>query len=141
MASSVHCDIVSAEKRVFSGEITQLIARGSDGELGILPHHAPLLTSLSPGPVHVYKADGGEEFFYVSGGFLEIQPNMFTILADTAERAHDLDEAEAERARDAARQALQNQTSELEYSRAMSELAETTARLRTIERAKKGGAR
>ena len=99
MASTFHCDIASAEDRIYSGEVESLTAAGSLGDLGIYPGHAPLLTALIPGPVRVVKEGGEEEIFYVSGGFLEVQPGTVNILADTAIRAHDVDEATAEQAK------------------------------------------
>ncbi|MGO2415426.1 F0F1 ATP synthase subunit epsilon [Cobetia crustatorum] len=133
MAMSVHCDIVSAEKGIFSGLVERLVAAGSEGDLGIMPGHAPLLTVLLPGPVRIQRQGGAEEIYYVSGGFLEVQPNLVSVLADTAVRADDLDEAAAQEAKDQALQAMNNQASELEYSRATAELAEAMAQLRTVQ--------
>ena len=99
MAMTVHCDIVSAERQLFSGLVEIVVASGVEGDLGIMPGHAPLLTRLKPGPVRVKKQNGEEEVFYVSGGFLEVQPKLVTVLADTAERAENMDAAEAERAK------------------------------------------
>src|SRR5690606_15392810 len=93
-----HCDIVSAEEELFSGLVEMVIAHGHLGDLGILPNHAPLLSDLKPGPVRVIKQGGDEEIFYISGGFIEVQPNMVKILADTATRAKDIDEAAAQAA-------------------------------------------
>lgn len=137
MAMTVHCDIVSAEKQMFAGLVEKLSASGVDGELGIYPQHAPLLTRLRPGPVRVVRQGGEEEIFYVSGGFLEIQPNLVTILADTAERAEDMDEAEAEQARQRAQEALEGKHTEMDYSVAAAQLAQATAQLRTIEQLRK----
>jgi F-type H+-transporting ATPase subunit epsilon len=134
MAMTIHCDIVSAEQEIFSGLVEMLVATGSLGELGVSYGHAPLLTSLIPGPVRVITQGGEEEIFYVSGGFLEIQPGVVSILADTAIRAHDVDEAAAEEARQAAEQALANQTGEFDYGRASSQLAEAAAQLLTIQK-------
>lgn len=97
MAMTVHCDIVSAEEQLFSGLVEMVVAHGHLGDLGILPNHAPLLSDLKPGPVRVIKQGGEEEIFYISGGFIEVQPNMVKVLADTATRAKDLDEAAARR--------------------------------------------
>ncbi|WP_097459495.1 F0F1 ATP synthase subunit epsilon [Mangrovitalea sediminis] len=133
MGMSVHCDIVSAEDQIFSGLVEMVIATGSEGDLGIAPGHTPLLTRLKPGPVRIIRQGGEEEVFYVSGGFLEVQPNLVTVLADTAMRAEDMDEAAAEEAKRAAEKALANKTGEFEYSRAAVELAEAAARLRTIQ--------
>ncbi|ADZ93411.1 F0F1 ATP synthase subunit epsilon [Marinomonas mediterranea] len=133
MAFTVHCDIVSAEQEIFSGSVESLVAAGSFGDLGIMPGHAPLLTSLQPGPVRVVKENGEEELIFVSGGFLEVQPRKITVLADTAVRAHDLDEAEALEAKKHAQDLLEQQQADIDYGRATAELAEAVARLRTIE--------
>lgn len=134
MSMTIHCDIVSAEQEIFSGLVEMLVATGSLGELGISYGHAPLLTGLIPGPVRIIKQDGEEEIYYVSGGFLEVQPGVVSILADTAIRAHDVDEAAAEEARVAAEHALANQTGEFDYGRASSQLAEAAAQLLTIQK-------
>ncbi|MDX1799688.1 MAG: F0F1 ATP synthase subunit epsilon [Marinobacter sp.] len=133
MGISVHCDVVSAEEKIFSGLVELLIAAGSEGDLGIAPGHTPLLTALKPGPVRIIKQGGEEEILYVSGGFLEVQPKVVTLLADTAIRAKDLDEAAAAEAQREAEKALANKTGEFEYSRAAAELAEAAAQLRTIQ--------
>ena len=133
MAMSVHCDIVSAEKSIFSGRAELVVASGVLGDLGIAPGHAALLTELQPGPVRVKKQGGEEEIFYVTGGFIEVQPNVVTVLADTAVRADDIDSAEAEKAKAEALRVISNKASEFEYSRAAVELAEATARLRTVQ--------
>ena len=99
MAITIHCDIVSAEEEIYSGLVEQLVATGSEGELGVSYGHAPLLTALVPGPVRIVSQDGDEHVYYVSGGFLEVQPGVVSILADTALRADDVDEAAAEEAR------------------------------------------
>ncbi len=132
MAMTVHCNIVSAENEVFSGLIEFVSLTGSLGDVGITPGHAPLLTEIKPGPIELKKPGGEEEVFYVSGGYLEVQPHMVTIMADTALRAHDMDEAAAEEAKKVAEQALKNQTAEFEYSRAATQLAEASAQLRTL---------
>ena len=134
MSITIHCDIVSAEQEIFSGLVEMLVATGSLGELGISYGHAPLLTGLIPGPVRIIKQDGDEEIYYVSGGFLEVQPGVVSILADTAIRADDVDEAAAEEARQAAEHALANQTGEFDYGRASSQLAEAAAQLLTIQK-------
>ena len=133
MAMTVHCDIVSAEESLFSGLIEMVIATGSEGELGVNYGHAPLLTDLKPGPVRIIKQNGEEEIYYLSGGYLEVQPSTVTILADTALRADDLDEAAALEAKKYAEQQLSNASGEFNYSRAASQLAEAAAQLRTIE--------
>lgn len=137
MAMTVHCDIVSAEKEIFSGLVEQLVAHGSLGDLGVQFGHAPLLTALKPGPVRVRRQGGEEEIYYVSGGYLEVQPNVVTILADTAVRADDMDEAAAEAARQQAAQVFTNQSSDIDYSRAAAQLAEAAAQLRTIQQLRK----
>ncbi|MGM0701882.1 F0F1 ATP synthase subunit epsilon [Halomonas faecis] len=137
MANSFKCEIVSAEASIYSGEIEQLIASGVMGDLGILPGHAPLLTQLQPGPIRVIHDDGKEENYYVSGGFLEVQPDVVTVLADSAARANDLDEASAEEARQHALKAFNDKSAELDYSRAAAELAEAVAQLRTIQQLRK----
>ena len=130
-------EIVSAEKSIFSGSVSSLVATGELGELGVSPGHAPLLTSLKPGAVKVTDREGNEEHFYVSGGMLEIQPHMTTILADTASRADDVDEAAAIAAKEAAERAMADQSSEIEYSTAAAELAEAVAQLRTLRSLRK----
>ncbi len=140
MANSFQCEIVSAEQSIFSGEINQIVAAGTMGDLGILPGHAPLLTELSPGPLRIIRDDNSEEeIYYVTGGFLEVQPNLVSVLADTAVRAHDLDEAAAEEARKEALRSLGEQQSELDYSRAAAELAEAVAKLRTLDQLRRMG--
>jgi F-type H+-transporting ATPase subunit epsilon len=133
MAMTVHCDIVSAEKAIFSGLVEMVVAHGSLGDLGIAHGHAPLLTELKPGPVRVLTQSGEEQIFYVSGGFLEVQASTVTVLADTAVRAHDIDEAAAVEAQKAAEAALANQHGEFDYGRAAAQLAEAAAQLRTIQ--------
>ncbi|MCC6301700.1 MAG: F0F1 ATP synthase subunit epsilon [Gammaproteobacteria bacterium] len=133
MAMTMHVDIVSAEEEIFSGPAEMVFAPAVMGELGILPRHAPLLTQLKPGEVRIRTAEG-EQFFYVSGGMLEIQPHVVTVLADTALRAKDLDEAAAMQAKERAEQALRDKTSEFEYARAQSELAEAVAQLAAIKK-------
>ena len=135
--ATMHCDIVSAEKEIFSGAITMVSLRGSIGELGILPGHAPLLTGILPGPVQLRLENGEEEVFYASGGFLEVQPGMVTILADTASRAEDIDEAAAVEARDAAERALAEQAADFDFSVAAAKLAEAAAQQRTLEELRK----
>ncbi len=134
MAISVHCDIVSAEEELFSGLVEMVIATGSMGELGIAPGHTPLLTELVPGPIRLVQQGGSEVVFYISGGYLEVQPSAVKVLADTALRAGDVDEAAALQAKKLAEQELANQKGEFDYSRASMELAEAVAKLRTVER-------
>ena len=137
MAMSVHCDIVSAEQAIFSGLVELLVAHGSLGDLGVGPGHAPLLTSLKPGPIRVKLQGGEEQIYYVSGGFLEVQSSTITVLADTAVRADDVDEAAALEAQKAAEAALTNQAGEFDYGRAAAQLAEAAAQLRTIQALRK----
>ena len=134
MSMTIHCDIVSAEEEIFSGLIEMMVATGDLGELGVTYGHAPLLTSLKPGPVRVVTQNGEEHVFYVSGGFLEVQPGVVSILADTAIRAHDVDEAAVEEARKEAEHALANQTGDFDYGRASSQLAEAAAQLATLRK-------
>lgn len=141
MPMTVHLDIVSVERELFSGLVQFIAVDGLLGELGIAPGHAPLLTGLKPGPVKIIKQDGSEDYFYVSGGMLEVQPSRVIILADTALRAHDVDEAAAIEAKKRAEQALHNQTEEIEYSRATAELAEAAAQLRTLQAIRKKAGR
>lgn len=137
MSMTVHCDIVSAEEEIYSGLVTAVIATGTLGDLGISYGHAPLLTSLEPGPIRI-KLDNGEELvFYVSGGFLEVQPGKVSVLADTAVRAGDLDEAAALEAQKEAEHAIANQSGDFDYSRAASQLAAAAAQLRTIQQIRK----
>ncbi|HCS27644.1 MAG TPA: F0F1 ATP synthase subunit epsilon [Spongiibacteraceae bacterium] len=137
MAMTIHCDIVSAEEEIFSGLAEMVVAHGSLGDLGISYGHAPLLTSLEPGPVRVIKDGGAEEVYYVSGGYLEVQRGAISILADTAVRAGDLDEASALEAQKAAEHAMHNQSGELDYSRAAAQLAAASAQLRTLQQIRK----
>ena len=133
MGISVHCDIVSAEEQIFSGLVELVVAAGEMGDLGIAPGHAPLMTKLNPGPVRVIKQGGEEEVYYVSGGYLEAQPNIVTILADSAERADDVDEAAALEAKKEAERLLANQSGDFDYSLAVAQLAEASARLRVVQ--------
>jgi F-type H+-transporting ATPase subunit epsilon len=137
MAMTLHVDIVSAEKELFSGTVEMVTAPGEMGELGILPRHSQLLTRLKPGQVRVRLQGGEEQLFYVSGGLLEVQPSLVTILSDTAERAKDLDEAAASAAKQRAEQVIADSRSEFEFARAKAELAEAIAQLQTIERLRK----
>ncbi|MFK7863417.1 MAG: F0F1 ATP synthase subunit epsilon [Pseudohongiellaceae bacterium] len=137
MAMTMHCDIVSAEKSLFSGLVEMVIAAGSVGDLGIQPGHAPLLTGLKPGPVKLLLADGEEEVFYVSGGYLEVQRGIVTLLTDTATRADDVDEAAAVKAMEDAEKAIADQGAEFDYSTAAAQLAEAAAQLRALRQIKK----
>ncbi|HKR76819.1 MAG TPA: F0F1 ATP synthase subunit epsilon [Rhodanobacter sp.] len=137
MSHTLRVDIVSAEAEIFSGEATMLVATGELGELGITPRHAPLITRLKPGHVDVVLASGERQQFYVSGGILEVQPQVVTVLTDTAIRAADLDEAAAQRAKKEAEDALANRTDALEVSEAQAKLAEAMAQLQALERLRK----
>jgi len=137
MAMTMHCDIVSAEEEIFSGRVTSLTVTGTLGELGVLPGHAPLLTGIRPGPVKLKFDNGEEEVFFVSGGFLEVQPSVVTVLADTAVRADDIDEAAVVEARDAAQRLLADRTAGVEFSMAAAQLAEAMARERTLDALRK----
>lgn len=136
MPMTIHCDIVSAEEEIFSGLVESLVATGEAGELGVNYGHAPLLTSLVPGPVRILLQNGEEQVYYVSGGYLEVQPGVVSILADTALRAHDIDEAAAEDARREAEQALANQSGDFDYGRASAQLAEAAAQLAALRKLK-----
>jgi F-type H+-transporting ATPase subunit epsilon len=134
MASTIRCDIVSAEEEIFHGEASLVVATGEEGELGIAPRHAALITRLKPGQVRVHLPNGEEQFFYVSGGILEVQPTVVTVLADTALRAKDLDEAAARRAKEDAERALANRTDALEVAQAQAQLSQAVAQLQALER-------
>ncbi|MEE4304460.1 MAG: F0F1 ATP synthase subunit epsilon [Wenzhouxiangella sp.] len=137
MASTIHCDIVSAEAEIFSGEAAMVVVTGEEGELGIAPRHAPLLTRLKPGQVRVMLPEGGEEFYYISGGMLEVQPHVVTVLSDTAARASDLDEAAAVKAKEEAEKALADRSADMEVAQAQAQLAEAMAQLAALERLRK----
>lgn len=137
MAMTIHVDIVSAEAEIFSGPAEMVFAPAEMGEVGIAPRHTQMLTRLKPGEVRVQVPNGEEQFFFVSGGMLEVQPHVVTVLADTALRAKDLDEAAALEAKKHAEQALTDKRSEFEYAKAQAELAEAVAQLRAIEKLRK----
>jgi len=137
MSNTIHVDIVSAEGQIFSGEASMVFAPGSQGELGIAPRHAPLLTTLKAGEVRVQAEGGEEQSFYVGGGSLEIQPHQVTVLADTAARARDLDEAAALAAKQRAEDAVRERTDKVDIAEAQAELARAVAQLRAIERLRK----
>lgn len=134
MAMTFHVDIVSAETEIFSGTASMVFAPAEMGEVGIAPRHTPLLTRLKPGEVRLQSEGKEEQFFYVSGGILEVQPHVVTVLADTAMRARDLDEAAAMKAKENAERALADRKSEFDYAKAQAELAEAIAQLRTIKK-------
>ncbi|AOT10086.1 MULTISPECIES: F0F1 ATP synthase subunit epsilon [Pseudoalteromonas] len=138
MAMTVHLDVVSAEQNLFSGAVATIQVTGSEGELGIHPGHAPLLTGLKPGMVRLVKEDGAEEFIYVAGGTLEVQPKTVTVLADVAIRGEELDEQAAEEAkREAEAQLASGTASELDYQRAAMQLEEALAQLRLLRQLRK----
>lgn len=135
--STIHIDVVSAEGEIFAGEAAMIYAPAQLGEIGIAPNHAPLLTGLRPGGVRVQTPDGEELFFYVSGGMLEIQPRAVTVLADAAARAHDLDEAAVQQAKQRAQDLLVNRESAKDIAIAQAELAQAAAQLALLEKIKK----
>jgi F-type H+-transporting ATPase subunit epsilon len=135
--STIRCDIVSAEEEIFSGQAEMVVATGELGELGIAPRHAPLITRLKPGQVRVILPGGEEQFFYVSGGILEVQPQVVTVLTDTAIRAKDLDEASAKQAKEQAERALANRTEAMDVAEAQMQLAQAMAQLQALERLRK----
>jgi F-type H+-transporting ATPase subunit epsilon len=137
MANTIHVDIVSAEGQIFSGEASMVFVPGSQGELGIAPRHAPLLTTLKAGEVRVQSQGHEEQLFYVGGGTLEVQPNLVTVLADTAARARDLDEAAASAARQRAEDAMREHSDKVDIAEAQAELLRAVAQLRAIERLRK----
>ena len=135
MAMTVHVDVVSAEEEIFSGLAEIVSLPGESGDLGILPGHAPLLTRIRPGTVRIRVPNQAEEeVIFVAGGMLEVQPNLVTVLADTAIRGRDLDEAKAMEAKKRAEEAMTNKQQEVNYAAAQAELAEAIAQLATIER-------
>jgi F-type H+-transporting ATPase subunit epsilon len=131
---TIHVDVVSAEESIFSGEARFVALPGEAGELGIYPRHTPLITRVKPGSVRIEKADGGEEFVFVAGGILEVQPNRVTVLTDTAIRGKDLDEEKANEAKRAAEDALRNAKSEIDIARAQSELAVAVAEMAALRK-------
>ncbi|NCA69289.1 MAG: F0F1 ATP synthase subunit epsilon [Sphingobacteriia bacterium] len=137
MAMTIHVDIVSAEGAIHSGQATMVYATAELGEVGIAPRHTAFISRLKPGDIRVENEQGEQEHFYVSGGMLEVQPHVVTVLADTAIRARDLDEAAALDAKRRAEEALAGQTAQFEYAKAQAELAEAIAQLRAIEKLRK----
>jgi len=134
MANTIHVDVVSAEEAIFSGEAEFVVLPGVMGELGVYPKHTPLITQIRPGPVRIKESGKDEEIIFVQGGFLEVQPDVVTVLSDTAIRARDLDEAKALEAKRRAEEALQNKTSSQEIATAEGELASAVAQLAAIRR-------
>ena len=139
MCTIFHLDIVSAEESIYSGPVEFLVAPAQMGEVGIYPRHTPMLTRIKSGMVRIKAQLKEEELIYVSGGMLEVQPDIVTILADTAVRSHDLDEAKAIEAKRAAEEAMQNRVSELDYAKAQAELIEAMAQLAAIDKLRKRG--
>ncbi|KPK10766.1 MAG: ATP synthase F0F1 subunit epsilon [Acidithiobacillales bacterium SG8_45] len=138
MAMTLHVDIVSAEEEIFSGTAEMVVAPAAGGEVGIYPRHAPMLTPLKPGEV-IVRMGGEDKLFFVSGGVLEVQPHVVTVLSDTAIRARDLDEAKALDAKQRAEDAMKDKKADMDYARAQIELVEAMAQLRTIEKLRKKG--
>jgi len=136
---AIEVNIVSAEAQIYSGDAEMVFAPAVMGEVGIAPGHSPLMTQLGPGEVRVKHTDGNEEGYYISGGMLEIQPHLVTILSDTAVRARDLDQAAAEKAKREAEEALSDRSAEVDYAKARADLAEAVAQLQAIERLRRRG--
>lgn len=139
MAMTVHVDVVSAEGAIFSGLAEFVALPGESGELGILPGHVPLITRIKPGTVRIKLPHDKEELIFVAGGLLEVQPGLVTVLADTAIRGADLDQAKAQEAKRRAEEALVNRSAAMDYARAQAELSEAIAQLSAIERLRKHG--
>jgi F-type H+-transporting ATPase subunit epsilon len=138
MANTVHIDVVSAEESIFSGDAEFVIAPASAGEVGLFPNHAPMITTIKPGALRIKQANAEEEtLIFISGGMLEVQPGVITVLADTAVRGHDLDEAKAIAAKQAAEEALRNRSADIDYAAAQAELSEAVAQIQTIEKLRK----
>ncbi len=135
--SEIRVEIVSAEEAIWSGSGSMVFAPAEMGEVGIAPQHAPMITRLKPGEVRVQQENGEEQFFFVSGGLLEVQPHLVTVLSDTAVRAADLDEAQALEAQQQAERDLQNKTSTMDLAKAKAELVQATAQLRALQKLKK----
>ena len=136
--ATIHVDVVSTEGSIFSGEATFVALPGESGELGILPRHTPLITRIKPGAVRIVRADNGEEeFVFVAGGILEVQPSTVTVLADTAIRGHDLDEAKATEARKLAEEAMRNASSDVDLAKAQGEFASMAAQIAALRRFRK----
>jgi len=133
MAMTTHLDVVSAENMIFSGRVESIQVSGSEGELGINPGHAPLLTALKPGIVRIVKQHGEEEIIYIAGGILEVQPSSITVLADVAARAEDLDASAAEEAKRSAEEHIANPGADFDYAEAAADLARAIAQLKAIQ--------
>lgn len=138
MANTVHIDVVSAEASIFSGEAEFIVAPATAGEVGIYPHHAPMITTVKQGSLRIKVPSDAEELhIYISGGILEVQPGIVTVLADTAIRGVDLDEAQAIQAKEAAEEAMRNRTSDIDYAKAQAELSEAVAQIQMIQKLRK----
>ncbi|NOT14204.1 MAG: F0F1 ATP synthase subunit epsilon [Methylotenera sp.] len=138
MVNTVHIDVVSAEASIFSGEAEFVVAPASAGEVGLFPNHAPMITTIKPGALRIKQVNEAQEvLIFISGGMLEVQPGVITVLADTAVRGHDLDEAKALEAKQAAEEAMKNRTSDVDYAKAQAELSEAVAQIQAIERLRK----
>ena len=137
MAGTIHVDVVSAEESIFSGEAKFVALPGEAGELGIYPRHTPLITRIRPGAVRIETADGGEEFVFVAGGILEVQPTSVTVLSDTAIRGKDLDEARASEAKKSAEEAMRTAKSDIDFAKAQSEFAEMAAQIAALRKYRK----
>ncbi len=137
MATTIHVDIVSAENEIFSGTAEMVFAPAVMGEVGIAPRHSPMITNLLPGEVRVKINNDEIQEYYVSGGILEVQPHLVTVLADTAVRAHDIDEAAAKLAKQHAEELLADNSGKIDYAKAQAQLAEAVMQLRTLERLRK----
>jgi F-type H+-transporting ATPase subunit epsilon len=137
MAATLHVDVVSAEESIYSGEATFVVLPGEAGELGIYPRHTPLITRIKPGAVRIQTAEGGEEFIFVAGGILEVQPGTVTVLADTAIRGHDLDEAKAVEARKQAEESMKNAKSDIDFAKAQGEFAAMAAQIAALRKFRK----
>jgi F-type H+-transporting ATPase subunit epsilon len=135
--ATIHCNIVSAEREIFSGDATMVIVSGELGELGIAPQHAPLITRIKPGQVRVLNGDAPEQHFYVSGGILEVQPDLVTVLSDTALRATDIDEAQVKLAKEEAERLIAGRGKEMDLAAAQQQLMQAVAQLQALERLRK----
>lgn len=137
MSMTMHVNIVSAENEIYSGTVTQVFAPAEMGEVGVMPRHAPMLSTLKPGVVRVISQEGEEQTFYVSGGILEIQPHVVTILSDTALRAADIDESAAMEAKTRAESAMKDKASDMDYAKAKTELVEAVAQIEALRKVRK----
>lgn len=135
--ATIHVDVVSAEESIFSGEAKFVVLPGEAGELGIYPRHTPLITRIRPGAVRIERADGGEEFVFVAGGLLEVQPGTVTVLADTAIRGKDLDEAKANEAKALAEEAMKNAKNDIDFAKAQGEFAALAAQIAALQKFRK----